>query len=158
MTSVSWHCPLDQVAEAGRIVDEFLWRAAPDKAVIAAFFGIRGFLVKRADPEDFEHEMVAWAKKLRAWPGDVVLGAIDGWPDQSKFWPTWTEFKDAMGPAMSARYALNAAIRKAANPRLRAPDKEDLTEEQRAAVVQRYRELMAKVRLQEMEKEPEDAL
>lgn len=57
-------------------------------------------------------ELVAYARKLRAWPGDIVKQVLDTYPDEHKWWPEWKTLHDLLKQAASTRLALSSAFRR----------------------------------------------
>lgn len=90
-----------------------LMAPAPEELLLQ-WLSMMGVLVAKKDQGETisELELIAYARKLRAWPGDVVRDVLDRYPDENKWWPEWATLRKALVAASSERLALSGAFRR----------------------------------------------
>ena len=88
--------------------------APADEESIVQWIGRLGALVakKDKDGEAADIELLAYAQKLREWPGDVVRDVLNRYPDDHKWWPEWATLRALLAEASAERMALAAAYRR----------------------------------------------
>jgi len=90
-----------------------LMAPAPEELLLQ-WLSTMGVLVAKKDQGETisELELIAYARKLRAWPGDVVRDVLDRYPDENKWWPEWATLRKHLAAASSERLALFGAFRR----------------------------------------------
>lgn len=95
----------------GQVV-ALLMAPAPEEAILQWLSTMAALLAKTdRNGETATLEMVAYARKLRAWPGDVVRDVLDRYPDENKWWPEWVTLRRQLAQACSERMAILSAYR-----------------------------------------------
>lgn len=56
--------------------------------------------------EDEEMTVTAFMERLAEYPGDIVIDAIRGWPNKSRWWPTWFDLAEQINFWMEDRTRL----------------------------------------------------
>jgi hypothetical protein len=104
-TQVDW-------ARCSQTIAELL--APADEESILQWIACLGALVakKDKDGEAADIELLAYAQKLREWPGDVVRDVLNRYPDDHKWWPEWATLRALLAEASAERMALAAAYRR----------------------------------------------
>lgn len=104
-TEVDW-------ARCSQTIAELL--APADEESILQWVGCLGALVakKDKDGEAADIELLAYAQKLREWPGDVVRDVLNRYPDDHKWWPEWATLRALLAEASAERMALASAYRR----------------------------------------------
>ena len=104
-TQVDWQ-------KCSQTIGELL--APADEESIVQWIGCLGALVakKDKDGEAADIELLAYAQKLREWPGDVVRDVLNRYPDDYKWWPEWATLRALLAEASAERMALAAAYRR----------------------------------------------
>ena len=72
---------------------------------VMGWLAILRTLVRAPNNSEFEAELVlrAYCDKLREFPADIVRHVLAAWPDQSEWWPTWIDLKQALSDASTPR-------------------------------------------------------
>jgi hypothetical protein len=78
-------------------------RRIPDQ-LTAALINLSLRTVRRVEDEKDHHaRMELFLVDLRKWPLDVALEALQRWPEESSYWPSWHELTQAMNVAINER-------------------------------------------------------
>lgn len=128
-----------------------LMAPAPEESLVQWLSTMSVLMAKKDQAEQVsELEVIAYAQKLREWPGDVVRVVLSRYPDEHKWWPEWFDLRNALKAEAASRLMLAETFRKW----IQAPEfmarRSGLSEPEALA-----RALPAPVRQQEVPKAPE---
>jgi hypothetical protein len=81
------------------------WNATRPKSVLRhALIRLSLRTTRRAgEDEQLEARIEQYAADLVVYPMDIALPALDRWPEQSQWWPSWHELTQAMNVAINER-------------------------------------------------------
>ncbi len=65
----------------------------------------------RGNTSEPELQVRAYVSKLREYPADIAMEALNAWPERSKWFPAWQELKDRMAFVAERRANMLEAIR-----------------------------------------------
>jgi hypothetical protein len=104
--------------QCGEIIAELVAPAPEEK--ILEWLGMMSVLVAKQgqDQSVSKLELVAYARKLRGWPADVVRTVLDRYPDHHKWWPEWRDLRVMLAEAGRERMMLAESF----NRWIAAPD------------------------------------
>lgn len=96
--------------QCGEIIAELVAPAPEEK--LLEWLGMMAVLVAKQgqDQSVSRLELVAYARKLRGWPADVVRTVLDRYPDHHKWWPEWRDLRVMLGEAGHERMMLAEAF------------------------------------------------
>lgn len=116
--------------------DQVLRLLAPaSDAVLEKALAALSLLVTRqgaeedVDEDTAELQLALYVARLRDYPEDIALNAIETWPDRSQFWPAWKQLKDVLDADFAWRRQLLPALQQIvshadAHPEQSAAEKE----------------------------------
>lgn len=85
---------------------------APKSVISRELTRLRAMTASRADNLDDKRVLATvYTEAMAAYPEDVVVATIAYWVSAEKWWPTWSELKDALDFRCRKRNALRAALR-----------------------------------------------
>jgi len=82
---------------------------APD-GKLAQAIAVLGELT-RGNTQEADLQVRAYVAKLREYPADVAMDALNTWPERSKWFPAWLELKERMTFVAERRANMLAALR-----------------------------------------------
>ncbi|GAB5471433.1 MAG: hypothetical protein Kilf2KO_44630 [Rhodospirillales bacterium] len=77
---------------------------AADERLLQGLLAVKALTRRRNETDgDLELQVRLYAARLRDYPADIALAALDDWPRQSPWWPAWHDLQAVMAGRVAQR-------------------------------------------------------
>ena len=92
-------------------------KPAEDELIAGALLECRALMAHKNDGGDIDIILEAFVKRLKDYPKDAVLESLRKYPNDNKWFPTWSELQDDVEFRCKRRIELKKAIERKINER-----------------------------------------